>query len=58
MYLLVDKDGTVTESDELPAGCSWDCWPTVIKIEMYVSGDMTAFVMSKDGWKSVPDSSK
>ena len=53
MYLLVDQDGTVTSVDDLPEYVSWDCWPKAIKIELYSGPDVSAFVLSKDGWEEI-----
>ena len=53
MYLLFDEDGGVREVDELPPEISWNCWPTVVKIELYAGPDVSAFKLTKEGWEEI-----
>ena len=53
MYLFIDTDGDVTQSDTA-MGYDPECWPSVVKIEI-VGMEMTAKQLtSNDGWKDVP----
>jgi len=52
-YFTVDEHGDMKEIEEITNDLSWDCWPTVYKVELYAGPDFSIFKMVKDGWEEV-----
>ena len=55
MYLFIEEDGDVTQSDVMPENLSYDCWPRVIKVELYAGPDHSAFKMTEGGWEEIEE---